>query len=245
MQSFPHDPQLFTSLARATQVAVPSPADVHTLCPPGHAHALHWQVVLHVSLAPASSQLCVAFGWQTPSSAQAPHPDHVPLLHVRVCVPHSPHDWLDGPEHDGASAAAVVGSVTGVVTDDQLPHSGTDSVFDAHDVLSTTVAPCAAAPVHTPGGNCTVEPVTVQSVPWLRTTQHAVEPQTPSPPTGSCSATFTSLPGATPAGHASVQCVSSTVATVAVAKQPCTSKHPPSEPSSPPASAPIPPSPPP
>jgi hypothetical protein len=73
--------------------------------------------------------------------------------------------------------------MAGVVSGDQLPHSGTASLLAAHAVVTTTVAPCAGALVQTPAGSTTSVPLSVQS-PWLKTTQHPLALQTPAPPTG-------------------------------------------------------------
>jgi hypothetical protein len=63
---------------------------------PTQSQGSHWQVGLHVC-EPSWPQTCVAFGEQTPSPVQPDHPDHVPLLHVRVCVPQLPHACVSGP----------------------------------------------------------------------------------------------------------------------------------------------------
>jgi hypothetical protein len=56
----------------------------------------HWQVSAHVCVPPVPHAR-VAAGVQRPSFRQVPHADHVPLLHVRVCVPQLPHPWEAGP----------------------------------------------------------------------------------------------------------------------------------------------------
>jgi hypothetical protein len=149
----------------------------------------------------------------------------VPSMHVRVCTPHNPHDWLDGPMHDWPSGEPPVGCTTGVGSDDHAPQSGTDSSLDAQAVVRTTVAPLAAVP-HAPEGNCSCEPFDVQSVPSLNTTQHAFSPHTPAAPAGNWRATFRSAPFA-PGASVAVQFERLTVAGIAVAKQSWTSKHPP------------------
>jgi hypothetical protein len=93
VQSLLHAPQLCTSLDTSTQ------APAQLLWPLAHPHALHWQSAEQVCT-PLAPHACVALGWHTPWPAHIDQLAHVPLLHVRVCIPHSPHGWLDGPVHD-------------------------------------------------------------------------------------------------------------------------------------------------
>jgi hypothetical protein len=192
---------------------------------PAQTHAPHWQLGPHVCVPPVP-QVCVASGWHTPSPSHADQTDQVPSEHVRVLVPQRPHDWLIGPAHDVPTAdIPPEGSDTGVVTGDQAPHSGTASVLAVHAVVTTSVAPCAAALAQAPAGNLICEPLTVQSVPSSNTTQHAVGPHTPADPEGNCSATL-SVAALAPDGSEAVQVAMSTGAAMADAKHPCTSKQP-------------------
>jgi hypothetical protein len=42
-------------------------------------------------------QVWVAAGAHAPWPVQVPNADHVPLLHVRVCVPQLPQGWVGEP----------------------------------------------------------------------------------------------------------------------------------------------------
>jgi len=131
----------------------------------------------------------------------------------------------------------------GCMIDDQEPQFGCSSLLAGHAVVIATVAPAATWLVHAAGGSCNVPPDTVQSVPWVNTTQQAAEPQTPLPPAGNCNATLT-FTGSTPAGSEIAQLAVSTATTVPVAKQSCTSKHPAAVPPSAAVAAIVPPAPP-
>jgi hypothetical protein len=161
-----------------------------------------------------------------------------PLTQLRVCIPHSPHGWFDGPVHVFATGAIVegdVGTTAGVMIDAHAPHSGVASVFDAQAVVMTTLPPCAAVLEQTPGGSEIVAPLSVQSDPSLKTSQHPVVPHTPAPPSGNCSATLID-PALAPEGTLTEQLAPSSEAAVAEAKQSCTSKQPAWPASAPPAS---------
>jgi hypothetical protein len=55
-------------------------------------------VTSHVCVPPVP-HAWLAAGVQTPCPAQVDHADHVPLLHVRLCVPQLPHACVDAPVH--------------------------------------------------------------------------------------------------------------------------------------------------
>jgi hypothetical protein len=179
VQSWSQAPQLCTSVGDEH-----APDDPHVSWSLGQVQGPHWQLDVHVC-APLLPQVCVAPAVQAPPAVQALHADQTPFEHVRVSVPQRPQGWLDGPEHDWPSGdPVIIGCIAGVITDDQLPHSGSAWVLAAHAVVSTTFASAPTALVHVPAGSWICDPATVQSVPSSKTTQHALVPQTPPPPRG-------------------------------------------------------------
>jgi hypothetical protein len=221
VQSLPQPPQVCTSLGEAQVPAAPQVS-----WDDGHAQSPHWQFALHFWLPPVP-QFCVASGMHAPSPLHADQLLQLPFMQLRVCMPHNPHGCIVGPVHDGATTVPFEGGgdTTGVGADDQSPQGGTDWDLAAHAVLTTQVPPCAAALVHAPAGSWICPPDTVQSLPSLNTTQHAVALQTPPAPAGNCSATF-SFDASAPEGNASAQEAAAAETAWALAKHPCTSKHP-------------------
>ena len=66
---------------------------------PGHdwpPQVPHWQLPPQLCV-PPDPHGCVALGAHAPSPVHAPHEDHAPLLHVRVCVPQLPQLCELGP----------------------------------------------------------------------------------------------------------------------------------------------------
>jgi hypothetical protein len=80
-----------------------SPAGTHVpaqaICPSGQPHDVHWQSAPHVR-SPLTPHGSVAAGWQAPSPVHDDQGPHWPSAHARVCVPHDPQGWLEGPVQD-------------------------------------------------------------------------------------------------------------------------------------------------
>jgi hypothetical protein len=116
----------------------------------------------------------------------------------------------------------ISGSDIGIITDDHGPQIDVASGSELHAVLMTIVPPCDDALSQAAGGRSISPAFTVQP---FRATQHAVVPQTPTPPVGNWSATLT-LAGSVPSGSVTTQFVESTIAGFADSKQVATGKQP-------------------
>jgi hypothetical protein len=91
-QAPPHPPQLFASFKKSTHWLP------HIEKPPLHPQAPHWHETLQVC-EPLASQIWVAPDAHAPWPAHADQADHVPPVHVRVCMPQLPHACDDAPLH--------------------------------------------------------------------------------------------------------------------------------------------------
>jgi hypothetical protein len=123
VQSFEQEPQVFGS-SGATQ-SPSGPQESSSLAQP---HGPNRQEAVHV-WTPFLPHVCVSPSVHTPSPVHALQSLKAPLRQVRDWLPQRPHARELGPSHDVATGAALPGSVTLGVTDDQEPHGGVDSVF--------------------------------------------------------------------------------------------------------------------
>jgi hypothetical protein len=90
--TLPHAPQSLPFVCSLTHVAPQSES------PAGQEQPPQAQALVHVWL-PGPSHACAAPGAQAPWAEHVPQADHVPAVHVRVCVPQSPQDCVALPVH--------------------------------------------------------------------------------------------------------------------------------------------------
>src|SRR5579863_9163398 len=108
-------------------------------------------------------------------------------------MPHLPQDCDSGAAPHvcatGPAPGAPDGTGAAVCTGDHGPHSGTAEVLAEHAVLTTTVA--EGVLTQTPAGSAMRPALRVQSalgsLPWSRTIQQPLAPQTPALPGGNWS----------------------------------------------------------